>query len=123
MSKPLVIVLDDDSAFRAILKEVFLSSLEVDVEETGDWHQINPLLTANTKRTVILISDVQMPGTDGYLVCQIIRKYYPTVRVIMLTGSDVGEVQRKLKQPDVPVVSKGGGPEHLIAVVTQALAA
>jgi DNA-binding NtrC family response regulator len=45
------------------------------------------LLLLGKKDTIdVVVLDVQMPGTDGFEVVEAIKKRYPLVEVIMLTG-------------------------------------
>ncbi|MCL2356547.1 MAG: response regulator [Defluviitaleaceae bacterium] len=83
--KKLIYVADDDPAIREALK-MFLESMggyEVIIFEDGD------LLLAEFKSrpSDLVILDVMMPGSSGFVICQELRTF-SHVPVIMLTARD-----------------------------------
>jgi FixJ family two-component response regulator len=81
-AKPVVALIDDD--YRV------LQSLEDVLESAG--YQVRLFTSANqflgTPITEVdcVISDISMPGADGFALQQIIRNLRPTLPVILITG-------------------------------------
>jgi diguanylate cyclase (GGDEF)-like protein/PAS domain S-box-containing protein len=92
--RPLVVVVDDDPAMRVLVAE----SLEADgieVVESGDGASALSALRARTPDLVLL--DVEMPGVDGFEVCEGIRRLpgLADLPVVMMTGrEDVESIRR-----------------------------
>lgn len=82
MTAPLLIV-DDEAAIRDMLQRHFrYLGHEVRVADSAA-----AALAVLAEHSIgIVISDIRMPGTDGVALLQEIRRGYPTVRVIMMTG-------------------------------------
>lgn len=82
MNKHLLIV-DDEADIRKNLCSYFkLKGFEVDAAENG----VAALDILAVKHIDIIISDVKMPGMDGVELLREVRKQYPMIRVIMITG-------------------------------------
>ena len=82
--KKLIYLADDDFSIREALK-AFLENAGYVVHdfETGD-----ELLTAfREKQPDLVISDVMMPGSSGFMICREIRGF-STVPIVMLTSRD-----------------------------------
>ncbi len=85
--KPLVLVVDDDTASRIILREA-LEQAEFAVEEADDGA---PAITAFTVVTPdIVLLDIVMPMMDGFAACAAIRNLPggAHVPIVMMTGLD-----------------------------------
>ncbi|MHA1717987.1 MAG: response regulator [Promethearchaeota archaeon] len=82
MSRQLLIV-DDEADIRKNLCSYFkLKEFEVDAAENG----VAALDILAVKHIDIIISDVKMPVMDGVELLREVRKQYPMIRVIMITG-------------------------------------
>lgn len=86
-SKPLVLVVDDDTASRIILREA-LEQAEFVVEEADDGA---PAITAfSAVMPDIVLLDIVMPMMDGFAACAAIRNLPggAHVPIVMMTGLD-----------------------------------
>ncbi|MCL2223966.1 MAG: response regulator [Defluviitaleaceae bacterium] len=83
-NKKLIYIADDDFSIREALK-AFLESAGYEVEdfETGD----SLLKAFEQKHADLVISDVMMPGSSGFMICRDIRGF-SNVPIIMLTSRD-----------------------------------
>jgi len=83
-NKKLIYIADDETAIRLAIK-TFLENAGYNVQdfETGD------ALLAAFRETPsdMVISDVMMPGSNGFVICRELRKI-STVPIIMLTARD-----------------------------------
>ena len=82
--KPVVAVVDDDHRV--------LESLEDLLESAGYRVRLFPsakqFLDTAIAEVDCVISDIGMPGVDGFALRQIIRNFRPTLPVILITGRD-----------------------------------
>ncbi len=105
----MIFVVDDN--------QVILRTLEVTLAHLGQvrvstlWSEVASLvLRATNEERHLLICDLEMPGIRGDEFCRIVRKYNPSLPIMLFTGSperaptDVADV----------VVDKAKGPEELV---------
>jgi DNA-binding response OmpR family regulator len=84
---PLALIVDDDATFR-LLSRMSLEQEDLRVEEAESGQAAIEFATTTMPDIVIL--DLQMPGMDGFAVCQRIRQL-PSgefVPILIMTGSD-----------------------------------
>jgi diguanylate cyclase (GGDEF)-like protein/PAS domain S-box-containing protein len=92
--RPLVVVADDDPTMRLLVAET-LEPDGVEVVEVEDGRAALWILSGRTPDLVLL--DVQMPGLDGFQVCEEIRRLPngADLPVVMMTGrDDVDSIRR-----------------------------
>jgi DNA-binding response OmpR family regulator len=78
-----VLLVDDEVEFVSTLAQRHrLRGINVDVAVDGD--EALQKITADPPQVVVL--DVMMPGVSGFEVLQRIKKGYPEIQVILLTG-------------------------------------
>ena len=84
---PTVLVVDDDQVMRLLEREA-LSGFEFEVNEAATGEEALEVLTGATPDLALL--DVDLPGVDGFEVCQRIRQRWDMseLPVIMVTGMD-----------------------------------
>ena len=84
MSKPLVMLVDDEVPFvETLTKRLEKRNLQIISAHDGQ----EALVKLDKNRNVdVVILDVKMPGMDGIEVLREIKKSYPLIEVIMLTG-------------------------------------
>ena len=83
MDKIKILVVDDESRMRKLVKD-FLVNSNYDVVEAGDGSEALDIFF-NDQDIALIILDVMMPKMDGWQVCREIRKY-SKVPIIMLTA-------------------------------------
>jgi len=84
MMKPLVMLVDDEVPFvETMTKRLSKRDLKIITAFSGE--EALELLDVN-RNTDVVILDVKMPGMDGIEALDRIRKLFPLVEVIMLTG-------------------------------------
>ncbi len=92
MSKALrVLVVDDEAILRTLLDRI----LKKEGYEVFPVDSVEAALNKLEKEEIeIVVSDINMPGTDGFELLRRIKKDYPGICVIMMTGySDVFSVK------------------------------
>ena len=121
MSIANVLLVDDEAEF----VETFSERLELrDLEISKAFNGEEALQVLETNRTIeLVILDVKMPGMDGIETLVEIKKKYPLVEVIMLSGhADVESAIDGMKQGAFDYVMKPCDIDQMIAKVTEAAA-
>ncbi len=80
----MVLLLDDDESFRNALAEN-LRDDGYKVVEYATAHELPPLTTLGEVR--VLVTDYDMPGTNGLTFADSFHAAYPAVPIIMVTGA------------------------------------
>jgi two-component system OmpR family response regulator len=84
---PVILVVDDDPHVRRMLRHLF----EVDgheVIEAEDGRAALPMVLA--RHPAVLVTDLQMPGLDGFSLCRTLRHAgFRQLRIIVHTGQRV----------------------------------
>lgn len=115
MEAPKILVVDDESRMRKLVKD-FLEKKNFHVLEAGDGEEAMDIFYEE-KDIALLILDVMMPKMDGWEVCREIRKN-SKVPIIMLTAR--GDERDELLGFDLGVdeyISKPFSPKILVARV------
>jgi FixJ family two-component response regulator len=82
MNKSVVAVVDDDPSVLASLAEL----LESAGYETRSFLSGEALLASGLKGVDVLITDIGMPGTDGFELRDLARQQNPQLPVFLITG-------------------------------------
>lgn len=80
----LVLLVDDDEEIRNIYKEL-LENIGLNTTHVGAAKEALRELTSN-KRYSFLITDIAMPEMDGLELTKRVKKNYPDMRIIVMTG-------------------------------------
>ena len=84
MMKPLVLLVDDEAPFVETMTKR-LSKRDLKIITTFSGEEALEILNKN-RNTDVVILDVKMPGLNGIETLEKIRKKFPLIEVIMLTG-------------------------------------
>lgn len=115
MDKLKILVVDDESRMRKLVKD-FLVKSNYDVLEAEDGSQALDIFYEQ-KDIALIILDVMMPKMDGWQVCREIRQY-SQVPVIMLTAkSDEKDELQGFQLGVDEYISKPFSPKILVARV------
>ncbi|MDE6064615.1 MAG: response regulator transcription factor [Lachnospiraceae bacterium] len=113
MDKLKVLVVDDESRMRKLVKDFLLKS-NYDVIEAEDGVQAVDIFFAQ-KDIALVVLDVMMPKMDGFQVCREIRSY-SKVPIIMLTAkSDESAELQGFELGVDEYISKPFSPKILVA--------
>ena len=112
MKKPLVAIVDDDTAFGAYLK-TFLSLRGYDARTYGRGDEFLASIRNADQPDVVLL-DVMMPGMDGVETLKSLRASSPELPVIMLSGhSETATVVKAMQAGATDFIEKPDSPEAL----------
>ncbi len=85
--KPRVLIIDDDATIRILMRD-YLTDEQYIIEEAENGS--DALECIEQHRPDLVLLDVNMPGINGFEVCNEIRKLYgnTTISIVMVTGLD-----------------------------------
>lgn len=108
-----ILVVDDEEALRTVLSSELLGAgYDVSTASDGD----EAISTVQNKKFDLVLLDIKMPRVDGFEVLKFIKKTYPSVKVIMLTGfADLKNAIESKKHGAEDFVSK---PYDLVDLLT-----
>ncbi len=89
----MVLLIDDDDSFRHALAE----NLRDDGFQVADYaaaRELPPLTTLGG--VTVLVTDYDLPGTNGLLLADRFHAAYPNVPIIMVTGACTGHLQAQV---------------------------
>ena len=121
MSIANVLLVDDEVSF----VETFSERLELrDFEISKAFSGEEALQVLDENRNIeIVILDVKMPGMDGIETLTVIKRKYPLVEVMMLSGhADVTSAIDGMKQGAFDYLMKPVDMDQIITKVTEAVA-
>jgi CheY-like chemotaxis protein len=78
-----VLVIDDDPEMRTLIRR-FLHDMSIDVAEAEDGDQGLALLTLG--QVDLVVTDILMPGKDGVETIIEIRRRFPDVKIVAMSG-------------------------------------
>ena len=121
MSIANVLLVDDEVSF----VETFSERLELrdfEISKAFSGEEALEVLDEN-KNIEIVILDVKMPGMDGIETLTVIKRKYPLVEVMMLSGhADVTSAIDGMKQGAFDYLMKPVDMDQIITKVTEAVA-
>lgn len=82
-----ILVIDDDEDVRLVLREI-LQAASYETLEAQDGAQGLALMRESP--CDLVITDVYMPGKDGFETVMELREQHPDVKVIAISGGNVG---------------------------------
>ena len=119
-----ILVVDDDpSLLRLYELEMLGWGLPLEILKAHDGFEA--LLKIGEQRPDLLISDLSMPGMDGFRMVATLRSdpRRAGLRIIVVSGLDAATIASLGLPPDIPVFTKPVAFKHLRGAVEQALAA
>lgn len=88
--KTRVLIVDDESAFRQIVKDALDDLTEISEAATGS-EALNLIATLTPE---IVLIDINLPDMSGYAVCEQVRVIHPDIRVVFISGSNTEETRQ-----------------------------
>lgn len=118
MEKPKLMLVDDEERFLSTTRKL-LEKKGFGVETAASGAEALERLRSSPVHVVIL--DVKMPGMDGVATLREIKRQYPMIEVIMLTGhATVESAIDGLKSGAVDYLMKPADLEEIIEKATEA---
>jgi two-component system C4-dicarboxylate transport response regulator DctD len=115
----MVLLVDDDAPVREALSQT-LELADVAVIAAGSFVAAKDRITAGFEG--IILSDMRMPGRDGFHLLDYARAQDPDLPVILLTGEgDIPMAVRAMERGAFDFLEKPCAPASLLAVIERAL--
>ncbi|KXF82521.1 nitrogen regulation protein NR(I) [Enterovibrio coralii] len=119
MSKGLIWVVDDDSSIRWVLERT-LNAAGMACETFADADSV--LEGLNREVPDVLVSDIRMPGTDGFTLLNRLQDEYPTLPVIIMTAhSDLDAAVSAYQKGAFEYLPKPFDIDEAVALVERAV--
>jgi DNA-binding response OmpR family regulator len=99
--KTRILVVDDDESMRRVLSR-HLGNMGFDVIEASNGYEGQNLFLNTTINLVI--TDLEMPGMDGWTLAFSIKQEAPHIPVIMVTGMDEANFMQNKKENCIDIV-------------------
>lgn len=114
-----VLVVDDDAAVREALVQT-LELAEIDAIAAGSFVAVKDRITADFEG--VILSDIRMPGRDGFHLLDYAQAQDADLPVVLLTGEgDIPMAVRALGQGAFGFLEKPCAPADLLGVLERAL--
>ena len=114
---PRVLVVDDKENLRKLLGRILADGYEVDQAEDG----ARAMSLVATRGYDVVVTDIRMPGADGFELLAAVKARSPDTEVVMMTGyATVADAVRAMKQGAFDYLEKPFDPDAALGVVARA---
>jgi DNA-binding NtrC family response regulator len=118
MQRPRILVIDDKENMRKLLAKVLGESYEVSTAEDGT--RALSLIALNAYDVVL--TDIRMPGADGFQVLKAVKERSPWTEVLLMTAyATVQDAVEAIKQGAYDYLQKPFDPDAAALVVARAV--
>ncbi|MCA0401797.1 MAG: sigma-54 dependent transcriptional regulator [Proteobacteria bacterium] len=115
---PLLLIDDDREGLEALAETLELAGFSVSA--AASWVEARPFVSAG--KAEIVITDIRMPGEDGFVVLAALQALDKEIPVIMVTGhADVPMGVRAMQQGAYDFIEKPIDPTYLLELVRRAV--
>ncbi len=112
-----VLVVDDKENMLKLLARVLGDGFEVETAPDGAL----ALALVASRPWDVVVTDIRMPGADGFELLAAVKARAPATEVVMMTGhASVGDAVRAMKMGAFDYLEKPFDPDAALAVVTRA---
>jgi two-component system response regulator AtoC len=114
-----VLVVDDKENMRRLVGRILADADAYDVEEAEDGARALALVA--TRPYDVVVSDIRMPGADGFELLAAVKARAPATEVVLMTGyATVADAVRAMKQGAFDYLEKPFDPDAALGVVGRA---
>ena len=116
------LIVEDNSPFRAMLKEILFSRFPMmSIEEEPDGSELLPRI--DVFHPDIVFMDIRLPGENGLKLTKKIKTNYPDIIVVLLTNYDLPEYRQAAIQSKADYfIPKDSATQDFLALVESILA-
>lgn len=114
-----VLVVDDEAAIRGLITR-WLEAAGYRTQAAVNAEQA--LRTLDTAPPAVVVSDIEMPGRDGFWLADEVHRRYPHTAIVMMTGCpDTGMAARSMRTGAMDYLRKPFTRDQLTSSLTRAL--
>ena len=119
-----ILIIDDDETQQLVLEKALTSHLEVQVKRAGTGRDGLLALQMDKDRAIgLVLLDLEMPVLDGLETLTIIKEQYPTMPVIIISGTrDIDKATLSLNMGAKDFLSKPVSVDRLIVSIRNSMA-
>ena len=115
-----VLIVEDETPVRKLLSGVLAPRYQV--FQTSNGEQALELATHRLSRLDLLLTDVVLPGMDGFALAERLRAHHPDVRIVFMSGFfSTAEFQNRVHQYGAQFLCKPFSVPALLAIVDRML--
>jgi DNA-binding NtrC family response regulator len=116
--KGAILVVDDKETMLSLLQRIL--GTHHDVVVAGDSQQALEILGARS--IDVVLTDVRMPGADGFELIRLVRQRWPATEVVMMTAyASIEAAVRAIREGAYDYLQKPFDPDEVALVVARAL--
>ena len=114
-----VLVVDDEAAIRGLITR-WLEAAGYRTQAASNAEQA--LAALGPTQPAVVVSDIEMPGRDGFWLADEVRRRFPTTAIVMMTGClDTGIAARSMRTGAMDYLRKPFTRDQLMASLNRAL--
>ena len=110
----MILVVDDEEAYRELLAKI-LTRAGYEVVQAADGFEALSLLQKS--KIELVISDIFMPGMNGYALVARLRAKWPSMPVILTTGFLTQDAAKNMLNGSVDFIPKPIDPDTLMKMI------
>jgi DNA-binding NtrC family response regulator len=112
-----VLVADDKENMLKLFAKILADGYDVETAQDG----ASALALVASRAYDVVVTDIRMPGADGFELLAAVKARAPTTEVVMMTGyATVADAVRAMKQGAFDYLEKPFDPDAALAVVARA---
>ena len=114
-------IVDDDSSIRWVLEKA-LTNAHFNCISFASGQEVIDALVTNPQKPAVLISDIKMPGMDGFTLLHHVKEQYPDLPVIIMTAhSDLDAAVNAYQRGAYDYIPKPFDVDEVIQLVERAI--
>jgi DNA-binding NtrC family response regulator len=114
----MILIVEDEEVYRELLARI-LTKAGYDVVQAADGFRALSIMEKS--KIDLVISDIFMPGMNGYSLVARLRAKWPSMPVILTTGFLSEETAKNMMNGSVDFIPKPIDPEKLIELIHRQL--
>ena len=97
MSAKIILLVDDEDSIRVFVKAILVR--QYDVLEAANGNEALAIVKRVNGAVDLLVTDIRMPGMNGYELAEVVRRSYPSLPVVYISGYVTNEDLTAHNQP------------------------
>jgi DNA-binding NtrC family response regulator len=113
-----ILIVDDNENMRALLRDILAPQHDVELAADGSAARAQ----LEMQRFELVLTDVRMPGLDGFEIIRLVKERWPVTEVVMMTAfASVPAAVEAMRQGAYDYIEKPFDPDDVGLVVRRAL--